>query len=42
MLAIMNSSAAYCHSPRPIVPIIIVAITPMPTKTASIFFFIAR
>ena len=42
MLAIMKSSAAYRHSPVPIVPISIVAVTPMPTNTASIFFLIAR
>ena len=42
MFAIMNSSAAYSQSPRPIVPIIIVVMTPMPTKTASIRFLMAR
>jgi hypothetical protein len=42
MFETMNSSAAYIHSPRPIVPIKIVVTTPTPTNTASMRFLMAR
>ena len=42
MFAMMNSSAAYCHSPRSIVAITIVAGTPIVMHSPSIRFLTAR
>ena len=42
MLATMKMIAAYCHSPRSMVAIMSVAITPMPMNAPSIGFLSAR